>query len=151
MPAARCSSTESARFSLNCSVRLPSPRDFRCNCSVRLPSPRDPRCNCCVRLPSPLAFLLAAWWESAKTVDSRERRRLILFVYVLGGKYLLYTAGSYIITGISSRTHSFIPDLKPPFCANSSYRSLLLFFFRTDYMDSPDCLLLLLSISICTS
>ena len=34
---------------------------------VRLPSPRDPRCNCCGRLPSPCAFLLAAWWESAKT------------------------------------------------------------------------------------
>jgi len=26
----------------------------------------------------------------------------------------------------------------------------LLFFFRTDYMDSPDCLLLLLSISVFT-
>ena len=35
----QCSSAESARISLNCSVRLPSPR----------------------------AFLLAAWWESAKT------------------------------------------------------------------------------------
>ena len=33
--------------------------------------------------------------EDRQAVDSRERRRLILFVYVLGGKYLLYTAGSY--------------------------------------------------------
>ena len=30
---------------------------------------------------------------------------------------------------------------------NPSYRSLP-FFFRTDYVDSPDCLLLLLSISV---
>jgi len=36
--------------------------------------------------------------EDRQTVDSRERRRLILFVYVLGGKYLLYTAGSYTST-----------------------------------------------------
>ena len=36
--------------------------------------------------------------EDRQTVDSHERRRLILFVHVLGGKYLLYTAGSYTST-----------------------------------------------------
>ena len=52
-----------------------------------------------------------------------------------------------IIISIPSPPHSFIPDLKPPFSANPPHRSLP-FFFRTDYMDSPDCLLLHLSISV---
>jgi len=47
---------------------------------------------------------------------------------------------SYSIT-----PHSFIPGLKP---ANPSHHSLPFFFFRTDHIDSPDCLLLLLSISV---
>jgi len=37
-----------------------------------------------------------------------------------------------------------ILGLKPSFSANPSHRSLS-FFFRTDYMDFPDCLLLLLA------
>ena len=41
-----------------------------------------------------------------------------------------------------------IPDLKPSFYANPPNRSLP-FFFGTDSTDSPDCLLLLLSISVC--
>jgi len=54
-----------------------------------------------------------------------------------------------IISSSSSLSppHSFIPGLKPSFSAilpNAAF----LFFFRTDYMDSPDCLLLLLSISV---
>ena len=32
--------------------------------------------------------------------------------------------------------------------ANSSHRSLSFFFFRTDYVDSPDCLPILLSKSV---
>ena len=52
-----------------------------------------------------------------------------------------------IIISIPSPPHSFIPDLKPSFSANPPRRSLP-FFFRTDYMDSPDCLLLLLSIFV---
>ena len=32
--------------------------------------------------------------------------------------------------------------------ANPSHRSLSFFFFSTDYVDSPDCLLILLSISV---
>ena len=53
------------------------------------------------------------------------------------------------ILSIPSPPHSFIPDLKPSFSANSPHRSIP-FFFRTDYMDSPDCLLLLLSIFVFT-
>ena len=41
-----------------------------------------------------------------------------------------------------------IPDLKPSFYANPPNRSLP-FFFGTDSTDSPDSLLLLLSISVC--
>jgi len=33
--------------------------------------------------------------EDRQTVDSRERRRPTPYVHVLGGKYLLYSAGSY--------------------------------------------------------
>jgi len=52
-----------------------------------------------------------------------------------------------IIISIPSPAHSFIPDLKPSFSANPPHRSLP-FFNRTDYMDFPDCLLLLLSMSV---
>jgi len=52
-----------------------------------------------------------------------------------------------IIISIPSAPDSFIPDLKPFFSANPPRRSLP-FYFRTEYMDSPDCLLLLLSISV---
>jgi len=45
-----------------------------------------------------------------------------------------------IIIPIPSPPHSFIPGLKPYFSVNPSHRSLP-FFFRTDHMDSPDCLL----------
>ena len=53
-----------------------------------------------------------------------------------------------IIISISSPTLSFIPDLKPYFSANPSHLRLPFFFSGTDYMDSPYCLLLLLSISV---
>ena len=53
-----------------------------------------------------------------------------------------------IIMGIPSPTHSFTLGLNPYFSANPPYRSLSFFFFRTHYMDFPDCLLLLLSISV---
>ena len=49
-----------------------------------------------------------------------------------------------------SPTDSFIPDLKPSFSANPSHRGAPFFSFRIHYMDSPDCLLLLLSISVFT-
>ena len=59
---------------------------------------------------------------------------------------------SYLLFGIPSPspTHSFIPGLKPSFSANPFHRSPSFFFFRIHYMDSPNCLLLLLSISVFT-
>ena len=53
-----------------------------------------------------------------------------------------------IIIGIPSPTHSFTLGLNPPFSANPPYCSLSFFSFRFHYMDFPDCLLLLLSISV---
>jgi len=44
--------------------------------------------------------------------------------------------------------HFFIPGLKLPFLQILPTAAFLS-FFRTDYMDSPDCLLLRLSISVC--
>ena len=43
---------------------------------------------------------------------------------------------------------SFTLGLNPYFSANPPYRSLSFFFFRIHYMDFPDCLLLLLRISV---
>ena len=45
-------------------------------------------------------------------------------------------------------THSLTLGLNPSFSANPPYPSLSLFSFRFHYMDFPDCLLLLLSISV---
>ena len=53
-----------------------------------------------------------------------------------------------IIIGIPSPTHSFTLGSNPSFSANPPYRSLSFFYFRIYYMDFPDCLLLLLSISV---
>jgi len=53
-----------------------------------------------------------------------------------------------IIIGIPSPTHSFTPGLNPSISANPPYRSLSFFSFGIHYMDFPDCLLLLLSISV---
>jgi len=53
-----------------------------------------------------------------------------------------------IIIGIPSPTHSFTLGLNPSFSANPPHRSLSFFSFRIHYMDFPDCLLLLVSISV---
>ena len=53
-----------------------------------------------------------------------------------------------LVIGIPSPTHSFTLGLNPSFSANPPYRSLSFFSFRFYYMDFPDCLLLLLSISV---
>ena len=50
-----------------------------------------------------------------------------------------------IIVRVPLSPHSFIPGLKPSCSANPSHCSLL-FFFRTDSLDFPDCLQILLSI-----
>ena len=56
---------------------------------------------------------------------------------------------SYLLLfGIPSPTHSFVPGLKPSFSVNPSHRSPSFFFFRIHYIDSPECLLLFLSLSI---
>jgi len=60
---------------------------------------------------------------------------------------LLTVIGLLIISSIPSPHHSFIPGLKPSFLQILPTAAFL-FFFRTDYMNSPDCLLLLLSISV---
>ena len=53
-----------------------------------------------------------------------------------------------ILICIQSPTHSFTLGLNPSFSANPLYRGLSFFSFRIHYMDFPDCLLLLLSISV---
>jgi len=56
---------------------------------------------------------------------------------------------SYLLLfGIPSPTHSFIPGLKPSFFCKSFPPQPFFFFFRAYYMDSPDCLGLLLLPSI---
>ena len=55
------------------------------------------------------------------------------------------------LSALLASPHSFIPGLKPSFSAEKSFPPLLvgsLFFFRTDSTDSPDCLPILLSISV---
>ena len=49
-----------------------------------------------------------------------------------------------IIVSIPSPPNSFIPGLKPSFSASASHIAFF-FSFRTDYMDSPNCLLIRLS------
>ena len=53
-----------------------------------------------------------------------------------------------IIIGIPSPSHSLTLGLNPSFSANPPYCSLFFFSFRFHCMDFPDCLLLLLSISV---
>jgi len=59
---------------------------------------------------------------------------------------MLLTFILIIITSIPSTPHSFIPGLKLPFL--QILPTIAFLFFRTDYMDSVDCLLILLSTSI---
>jgi len=64
-------------------------------------------------------------------------------VFICQQSYLL-------LIGIPSPTHSFVPGLKPSFSANHSHcsRSFLLLKYLLRGLDSPDCLLLFLSISV---
>ena len=75
-------------------------------------------------------FMLMAVVQSILTVESYT-------IFICRQSYLL-------LSGIPSPIHSFIPGLKPSFSANPFHRSPSFFFFRIHYMDSPDCLLLLL-------
>ena len=76
-------------------------------------------------------------WQSCRAFNCR----------ILYGRYLPIVR--LIIIGIPSPTHSFIPDLKPSFSANPTHRSPS---FSSSKLTTwiPHCLLLLLSISVCT-
>ena len=78
-----------------------------------------------------------------KQVTFQHCKCRILYDHYLATSYLL-------LLGIPSPTHSFIPGLKPSFYANPSHRSPSFFLFRIHYINSPDCVLLLLSISVFT-
>ena len=89
--------------------------------------------------------------QGSKTVkgaqsDPNYVSRLLLDCRILYDHYLPTVI--LIIMGIPSPTHSFTLGLNPYFSANLPYRSLSFFSFRFHYMDFPDCLLLLLSISV---
>ena len=76
-----------------------------------------------------LSCLLPGGNRRRQTVDSRERRRLILFVHVLGGKYLLYTAGSYKIFN-----SGFLKCQRLLSTFANAYWRLLLFFGRLTHL-----------------
>ena len=70
------------------------------------------------------------------------------FTTIHGILFVQFTSLILIIIGIPSPTYSFTLGLNPSFSANPPHRSLSFFSFRIHYMDFPDCLLLLLSISV---
>ena len=70
--------------------------------------------------------------------------------YVIVTLYIHTQTMPTVILGIPSPTHSFISPLKTFLFCKSFPLQPFLFFFRTDYMDFPDCLLILLSISVFT-
>ena len=61
--------------------------------------------------------------------------------------YLIWLSDS-IVHNQSSVVIKWKPDLNPSFSANPPYRSLSFVSFKIHCMDFPDCLLLLLSISV---
>ena len=83
--------------------------------------------------------------NSDDVTEPRHYSDLILYDHYLPTVILIVIL---IIIGIPSPTHSFTLGLNPSFSANPPYPSLSFFSFRFHYMDFPDCLLLLLSISI---
>jgi len=66
----------------------------------------------------------------------------------VGGEYEHGQLSYLRLFRIPSPTHSFIPDLKPSFSANPSHCSPSFFFFRTNYMDSPEHICFVLSFSV---
>jgi len=85
--------------------------------------------------------------EDLHTVDTGCRTRCLYIDMDNHTRFTIGTQQSYLLLfGIPSPTHSFILGLKPSFAANPFHRSPSFSFFRIHYMDSPDCLLLLLSI-----
>ena len=72
----------------------------------------------------------------------------LCYTYSVTVQFIVLPTVMLIIIGIPSPIHSFTLGLNPSFSANPPYRSLSFFSFRIHYMNFPDCLLLLLSISI---
>ena len=71
-----------------------------------------------------------------RTIDGRHLIRSFMLLTVI-----------LIIISFPSPTLSFIPDSKTSLFCKSFPLQPFFFFSRTDYIDSPDCLLLLLSFS----
>ena len=92
---------------------------------------------------APILQVLRCFCTVLKQVTFQHCKCRILYDHYLATSYLL-------LLGIPSPTHSFIPGLKPSFYANPSHRSPSFFLFRIHYINSPDCVLLLLSISVFT-
>ena len=84
--------------------------------------------------------------ESSTLITRLPSHPVVCLVVILYDHYLPTVIP--IIIGVPSPTHSFTLGLNPSFSANPPYRSLSFFSFRIHYMDFPDCLLLLLSISV---
>ena len=96
------------------------------------------------QLCSGISGIVTLWtWE----ISPRQIDRVVNTTCVNLIRSLSPYSHTYII-GIPSPTHSFTLGLNPSFSANPPYRSLSLFSFRIHYMDFPDCLRLLLSISV---
>ena len=67
----------------------------------------------------------------------------------------IYTGNDFwLVAAVINQSVNLFTEMTPhtiiniTFSANPSHRSLLFFFFRTDSTDSPDCLPILLSISV---
>ena len=60
---------------------------------------------------------------------------------------IIISLQSYLLLLVFHHPLTLSLGLNPSFSANPPYRSLSFFSFRIHYMDFPDCLLLLLSIS----
>ena len=112
--------------------------------------------------PRPRGRPKRTWREVVeKDCQAHKLNNRMLWIVVDGGSWYRMsdeqdgcewvTSGGLLI-GIPSPTHSFTlglnPCLNPSFSANPPYRTLSFFSFRFHYMDFPDCLLLLLSISV---
>ena len=83
----------------------------------------------------------------ANNAEYIDRRQVLAYLSTVIIRSLSPYSHTFII-GIPSPTHSFTLGLNPSFSANPPCRSLSFVSFKIHYMDFPDCLLLLLSISV---
>jgi len=75
--------------------------------------------------------------QDKRHVNSRKLFRACIHLTVESYTLVMLLTVILIICRSLSPPHSFIPGLKPSLSANPSHHSFI-FFFRTDYMDSPD-------------